>query len=153
MKMSMTKITILILRIVFGLMFLISGFEKLTSGFTASSYLLKVSTGPFATMFGTFAGNVMIDQLVIWGEIGIGLALLLGILIRFASFWGIIMMLLYYISVLPPQTGWINQHIIFICVFIVLAGSGSGRNFGLDKLIERKKFSIKNIKILRYLLG
>ncbi len=79
----------------------------------------------------------IVNSLVIWGEILIGAALVLGILIRFASFWGALMMVFYYIVSLPPASGWITQQTIYGLVFISLMFSGIGYFLGLDTLLRR----------------
>jgi thiosulfate dehydrogenase [quinone] large subunit len=143
-------ISILLLRLALGFLFLYSGIDKLAGDFTAKGYLMG-STGPLKEIFKNMAGNSFVDFLVIWGEIGIGLALILGILIRFASFWGIIMMILFYMSTLPQKNGPISQHVIYILVFILLMVSGSGRYLGLDKVLEKKAYIPEKIK--RWFLG
>lgn len=147
-----SKYLLLTLRIVFGLMFLVSGIDKLTSNFTAAGYLTNVSTGPFRDMYISLAGSPIVDFMVVWGEILIGLALVLGILVRLSCYLGSIMMLMYYLSVLPPEHGYISQHIIYVLVFAILASFAAGRVWGLDQLIERQRL-VKLKPIIRLLLG
>ena len=125
----------LVLRIVLGGMMLEAGLGKLLSGdFTISGYVSHGS-GPFSTWFAHFsAASPTLSPLVIWGEILIGLALIFGIFLRFGSFWGAVMMVLYYLPYLPPENGWISQQIIYLLVFITLMFSGNGYYFGIDRL-------------------
>jgi thiosulfate dehydrogenase (quinone) large subunit len=85
-----------------------------------------------------------------WGEIAIGIALVMGIMIRFTSFWGVIMMLLYYLTSLPPATGWITQQVIFIMIFIMFMVTGVGYLVGIDSFA--RKFDT-NKHLIRFLLG
>lgn len=147
------KITLLLLRITLGALFLYSGLDKLLGDFTSSGYLLNVSTGIFSEFFSQLAGSALIDFLVVWGEILIGLSLILGVFLRFACSMGILMMSFYYISVLPPEHGFITQHIIYILVFTVLASYGAGRYLGIDKYLEKLDFFSKRHKLFRFLLG
>ncbi len=146
------KYLILTTRILFGILFLWSGISKLITGFNPSGYLNNATSGPFETYFMSMAGNPVITFLVIWGEILIGLGIISGILLRLASFFGIILMTLLYFTVFPPSTGLINQHIIYILVFLILSVFGAGRIYGLDAYIE-KYISKNGPSKLRYILG
>jgi len=128
-----------LLRVALGWLFLYSGYSKLTAagGFSAKGFLLNLQ-GPFSAFYLPLAGNPVVDQLVIWGEILIGICLILGLLVRFASFWGIVMMLLFYFAEFPPEHAFlINEHIIYILIFIFLMVSNSGHFWGLDKKFEK----------------
>jgi thiosulfate dehydrogenase [quinone] large subunit len=135
-------IMFLVLRIVLGGVMLEAGLNKLLSGnFTISGYVSHGS-GPFASWFTNLAtASSALSSIVIWGELLVGVALILGVLLRFGSFWGAIMMVLYYLPYLPPQNGWISQQIIYMLVFITIMFSGSGYFLGIDKLaitLEKK---------------
>jgi thiosulfate dehydrogenase [quinone] large subunit len=130
-------IVFFILRISLGGAFLEAGVTKLFSGFSLASYL-RHGTGPFASWFaGLVPAADVLNNVVIWGETLIGVALILGILLRFASFWGAIMMLLYYLPYLPPSGGWISQQIIYLLVFVSLMFTRIGYFLGLDWLVRR----------------
>jgi thiosulfate dehydrogenase (quinone) large subunit len=128
--------------------------RKLFSGQFSAASMLSHSSGPFAQFFSDMVANPvilsMVNVLVITGEIAIGLMLMLGLLVRLASYLGIIMMLLYYLPLLPPANGWIAQQIVYILVFVVLIVAGSGYFFGLDALAA--KFESRR-SWLRFLLG
>ncbi|MEJ2739176.1 MAG: DoxX family protein [Dehalococcoidia bacterium] len=148
------KVTLLILRIALGGLMFEAGLTKLLSGtFSAAGFLEHVS-GPFAGFYTGITGNPaflgITNVLVPWGETLIGIAIILGIAVRFASFWGIILMFLYYTAALPPANGWISQEIIYIAVFLTFMFTGTGYYLGLDRLaikLEEKRHS------LRILLG
>ena len=96
---------LLVLRLAIGWHFLYEGLAKLlTPDWTTAPYLL-LSRGFFAGFFhwlGSSPGMVQaVDFLNIWGLILIGLALILGVLTRFASASGIVLLGLYYLSQ-PP---------------------------------------------------
>lgn len=135
--MKYQSLTLLLLRLSLGWLFFYAGFSKF-AGFSAKGYLLNLK-GPFAGLFLPLAGNVLVDQLVVWGLTLIGLCLILGVLIRFASFWGIIMMVLFYLSAYPPEHAFlVDDHIIYIAIFLVLMVSNAGHFYGLDKVLEKK---------------
>jgi thiosulfate dehydrogenase [quinone] large subunit len=85
------------------------------------------------------AGSPLVDQLNIWGLTLIGLALILGLAVRPASFFGAIMMLLYYFVQFLDNTaqGYIDYHIIYIFIFILFMAGGAGHVFGLDSMLSR----------------
>ncbi len=127
------------LRVFLGWLFLYAGFEKLIAvgGFSAKGFLLNLH-GPFSAFYLPLAGNHLVDGLVVWGEILIGICLILGLLVRFAGFWGIIMMLLFYFAGFPPQNSFIvDEHIIYALVLILFMVSNSGYFWGLDKRLEK----------------
>lgn len=146
------KITIVLLRIALGGLFLYSGVDKFLNGFSAAGFLNNATSGPFSGIYMSMAGSTIVDSLVMWGEISIGLALFLGVFVRLASYLGTLMMGLFYLAVLPPEHGFISEHIIYALVFAVLASFGAGRYFGLDKYIEKVDFVKKN-KYFILLLG
>ncbi|MCL4387306.1 DoxX family protein [Patescibacteria group bacterium] len=131
---------LLLLRLSLGWVFLYAGYSKLTvaSGFTAKQFLLNLQ-GPFASFYIPLAGNPIVDNLVIWGELLIGLCLILGVLVRFASFWGIVMMLLFYFAEFPPEHSFIiNDQLIYAFIFVYLMFSNAGNFWGFDKTLEKK---------------
>lgn len=134
------SLLLFLLRVSLGWFFFYAGFSKLTAvqGFSAKAYLLNLK-GPFANLFLSLAGNALVDQLVMWGLTLIGLCLILGVLVRFASFWGVIMMVLFYLSAYPPAHAFlVDDHIIYIAILLFLMASNAGYNYGLGKTLEKK---------------
>lgn len=137
---------LVITRLIFGLLFLLSGIDKALSGFSASGYLQHATYGPFAQAFQTLAGNPVADFLVVFGEIAIGLALISGVVLTFTAVAGSLMMALFYLSAFPPETGVIDLHVIYILVFWLLAVFKAGNYWGLgeysseviDRFIKKK---------------
>ncbi len=123
-------------RILFGLLFLNSGIEKLLNGFSAKGYLEATTYGPFADFFQSMAGTPVVDFLVIGGEIGIGLSLIFGVFLWFTAYSGGLMMLLFYFSQFPPKTGIINMHIMYILMFFILASQKAGAYLGLQPYVD-----------------
>ncbi|MBU1126482.1 DoxX family protein [Patescibacteria group bacterium] len=128
---------LLLLRVALGFIFLYAAYSKF-GDWSAAGYLASAS-GPFAEFFQSLAGSVFIDQLNIWGQLLIGAALILGIFVRPASFFGAVMMALYYLAHFEQNTqlGLIDQHIIYILIFVVFMAGGVGHVLGLDGLIQR----------------
>jgi len=143
--------TLLALRLALGVMFLYAGISKL-GDWTAVGYL-EAATGPLAEWFQSMAGSVLVDQLNIWGQILIGVALIIGACVRPASFFGIVMMLLYYFAQFEQNTahGLIDAHIINVVVFILFLAGGVGHIFGLNELLTRGMK--KTNWLVRFLFG
>lgn len=137
------------LRIILGFQFLLAGLEKI-GGWSAEGFLSN-ATGPFAEIFRSMAGSVVIDQLNIWGLILIGIALVIGLMMRPASFFGAILMLLYYFADFEGNTahGIIDSHVIYILIFIMFMAGGAGHVFGLDGIVQRQ---MRKSKLLAALL-
>lgn len=146
-------------RVVIGIIFLWAGLEKLVgeAGWTAAGFLKFGTAGtlgwPFVTgeipegkvfnpthdfwvgLAGNDAAMTVINLLVVWGEALIGIALILGILTRFASLTGTIMMLLFFVAAWDFAYGIVNQHLTYAVVTAGLGVVGAGNYYGLDALL------------------
>jgi thiosulfate dehydrogenase [quinone] large subunit len=137
-----------ILRIVLGGMMLEAGLDKAIGGFSMAGYVSHGS-GPFASWFAHMASaSAALSPLVMTGEILIGLALIFGILLRFGSFWGAVLMILYYLPYLPPENGWISKQIIYLLVFVTLMFSRSGYFLGIDRFFTGLEEKWPGLRIL-----
>ena len=145
------RISILLVRIAMGVLFLKAGLDKIfDGGWTASGYLLNAVDGPFTSFMEIFANNASVDYLVMWGEVAIGLALILGAATRWTALAGGLMMLLFYISQLPPEHGWVNDRLFYILALNLLAVVRAGTYFGVDGWLEDTEAKYPP---LRYVLG
>lgn len=142
--------TVFILRIVMGWVFFQGGIVKvLNPNWTATGFLTNTPDGnPFTAFWLNIAGNPTIDFLNAWGLTLVGLALLLGVAVRFAAFWGAVMMLFYWAASLtgglfqglPLAHGWVfDDHIVYALILFGLGAFGAGRILGLDKRIEESR--------------
>jgi len=144
-------IFLVLLRTVIGWHFLYEGISKLLSPGWSSYNFLSVSKWIFADFFQSLAANPraleIVDFLNIWGLILIGLSLFFGILTRYSSAFGIIMLSLYYVAN-PPFLGMdfgvpaegqyliVNKNLIelmALCVFLFIPPKSLP---GLDRLIS-----------------
>jgi uncharacterized membrane protein YphA (DoxX/SURF4 family) len=103
---------LVLLRIIIGWHFLYEGWTKLSDpSWTAAGYL-KGSTGPFAGVFQALANQTawmpVIDACNTYGLLAIGLALMLGVAIRLASWSGLALLALYYLTYPPFFTPFAN---------------------------------------------
>jgi len=153
------------LRLVMGWTFLQAGLEKLFAPepWTAAGFLqFAIPEGnPFVGLWAGMAGSPLIDGLVVWGQILIGLALILGIAVRWSAFWGAVMMILFWMAslmgglgqFLPLEHGWVvDDHLVYAVLLFAMGAFGAGRIVGFDAAIEKMDF-VKNNEWVKLLLG
>ena len=156
---------ILALRLMIGIAFFQSGLDKVLSGsFSASGYLLNApaSNGsPAADLFVAMGQSQwfveFVNVAVPWGEVLIGLGVIVGAFTRLAAFWGAFMMLLFYLGNWDIAHGYINGDFAYMLVFLSVAAFGAGRILGLDTYIENYEVGgeplIERYPWTRYILG
>ncbi len=148
---------VVLMRLTMGWIFLYSGLDKLINGFSASGFLVNATKGPLGGMFQDLGASAtavnVINPMVVWGEILIGLALVLGVTTRWAAFWGATMMFLFYIAQFPPEHNpFMEYYLVYILVLGMLGALGAGRILGLDAVIERLPW-VRKIPGVSYVLG
>jgi thiosulfate dehydrogenase [quinone] large subunit len=143
-----------LLRLALGGMFLMAAWSKLGADSWSAAIYLSNATGPFAAWFQSLSGNVTVDVLNMYGQLLIGLGLLFGFMVRPASFFGAILMMLYYFAQFDQNTahGFVEQHLIYALVFLLLMSGGFGHVWGLDGVIGRQP-SLQGKKWSRWLFG
>jgi len=147
----------LLLRLTMGWIFLWSGIDKLVTDFTAGGFLANATSGPLTGWFHSLgrsdAALSVIDPLVIWGQILIGVTLTLGLFTRSGLFWAAAMMMMFYLAQFPPANNpFMDEHLVYIVVFALLGALGAGRILGLDALVERLPW-VKRNRLATLLLG
>lgn len=159
------------LRVVMAWVFLQAGLEKLADGgwtnlggWSAEGFLVHGidPANPFAPVFDFFANYLaVVEPMVMFGQILVGLALLLGVLVRFAAFWGGLMMLLFWLASfqggfgagLPIEHGYVvTETLVYALLLFGLGAWGAGRILGVDSWLEEQPI-VRNNPSLRYLLG
>ena len=152
---SNSKIAVFLLRLFMGILIFYAGITKvLTPNWSASSFLTGQATyGPFKEVFLIFANSRVVDFLVMWGLTLIGLALIVGLFVRLASFFGIVLMILFYLPRFPPKApNWfIEEHMIYAAVFLLLMYTKSSTFLGLEKAFLKTKFAKRNHWVRKYL--
>jgi thiosulfate dehydrogenase [quinone] large subunit len=166
---------IAILRIVIGWVFLFAGTEKflnLDGGdpFNAGGFLKFGTAGswpgvelaqgqsinPTHDFWAGLAGNPglmnVINFLVVFGEIAIGAALILGLFTRFASAMGTLMLLFFYFAAWDFELGIVNEQLVYAILTASMGVMAAGKVFGLDAIIEKTEF-VRKAPVLRYVLG
>lgn len=138
------KFSLLFLRVTLGWMFFYAGITKvLDSSWSAVGYIGGAKN--FVSLFQFFLQpNILpiINFLNEWGLTLIGVALILGVFVRMASYAGIFMMIMYYLVILdfpyPNAHAYlVDEHIIYIGSLLVLAFSNAGKFWGLGNRFGR----------------
>ncbi|GAA5416443.1 hypothetical protein Pryu01_01478 [Paraliobacillus ryukyuensis] len=146
-----------LIRIYLGYQWFTHGIEKLTGGgFDASGFIqgaIANSTGEGATVqgwWGTFLETVALpganifSLLVMWGEVLVGAALILGLFTNFAALMAATMNFAFLFS----GTVSTNAQMVLLTIFLIVAGYNAGR-YGLDRFVlpfVRKTFDHKDKK-------
>lgn len=117
---------------------------------------------PLYGLFTWFANyTAVVDPLVIFGQVLIGLALLFGVVVRFAALMGAAQMFFFWTAAweggvmagLPVTNGYvIDSSFVYLLLLFGLGAWGAGRILGLDAKLEQTAIVQKN-PWLRYLLG
>lgn len=123
------KVSLFLLRISLGILFLWAGYAKLIDPkWSAAGYIAgsKMFIGFYSWLL---QPNILpiTNFLNEWGLTLIGVALILGIFVRLSSFFGIVLMALYYLPIYPPAHGLVDEHIIYSAAFLVLMAFGAGK--------------------------
>ena len=72
------------------------------------------------------------------GLLGIGLALVLGVMMRIAPSAGVARLVLMWCAVLPPANNpFMDDHIVYALVLVALALAGAGPTWRLGRAYDR----------------
>lgn len=130
------------IRIYVGYQWVTGGFGKVTGGFETSGFLqgaIAQAGGDNPTVQGWWAAFLetvalpnadLFSFVVAWGELLVGIALILGVFTNFASLMGITMNFAFLLS----GTVSTNAQMIILTIFLIIAGYNAGR-YGLDRWI------------------
>jgi len=144
--MKIQKIAFLKLRFVMAFIFLWAFFDKLlglgfatekanawiNGGSPTTGFLTHATAGPFADFFKSLAGINLIDWAFMLGLLFIGATLLLNRYVLWGAVAGIVMMLLMWLAVLPPENNPIvDDHIVYALVLSLLAVKSKNGELGL----------------------
>jgi thiosulfate dehydrogenase [quinone] large subunit len=135
---------LLIARLYLGYEWFTAGLEKVTGKFDAYGYLagaIKASGGEHPAVqawWAAFLNGVALPHvqffniLVPWGELLVGIGLLVGGLTTFAALMGMVMNFAYMFS----GTTSTNPQLVLLTIFVLVAGYNAGR-IGLDFWLQK----------------
>jgi thiosulfate dehydrogenase (quinone) large subunit len=130
----------------FGLGYATAGKDAWLEGGSPTFGFLEFGTkGPFKDFFSSFAGATWADWLFMLGLLGIGLGLMLGVMVRISAWGGALMMVLMWAAALLPENNpFMDDHIVYAFVLLLLAEMGAGRWLGLGAWWERQNVVERN---------
>lgn len=162
-----------VLRIGFGLTFLWAFLDKLLAlGFSTGrddagvvdrfgpaawvngaspteGFLKFGAAGPFKGLYNSIGGAAWADWAFMLGLLGIGLALTLGVTIRFAAASGAVLYLLMWTVALPPETNPVlDDHILGAITMVVLGLTLAGDTWGAGRVWSRLDL-VRRVPVLR----
>lgn len=136
------------IRIVLGLIFFWAFIDKvfglgyatpvghgwLTGVSPTLGYLGHATHGPFASIFHSIAGNMVIDWLFMLGLLSVGLSMLTGKFLQLGGWAGVAMMVLIYVSALPPTTNPVlDEHVVYGLIFAAIAVQAGAKSQSAKK--------------------
>ncbi|WP_416147364.1 DoxX family protein [Salipaludibacillus sp. HK11] len=129
-----------ILRVYIGWQWLTAGWGKVTGGFDASGYLNGVVNNEAVIeqypTYHAFIENFALPSadvfsfMVAWGELLVGLGLIVGVLTTAAAFFGIMMNFAFMFAGTVSSNPWL----VLLTIFILAAGYNAGK-FGGDRWV------------------
>lgn len=180
-ELTMTGLTasraygILALRVVTGFYFLWAGLDKLftwigdvepfsaagflafgTAGTTSAAVAEGTIVNPTQPFWGDLAANPAllstVDVLIPYGQVLIGLALILGFATRFSAVMGFLMMAFITTASWDFAHGWMNSTTYLGIVTLIVGIIRAGEVYGVDAMIGETPI-VKRTPALRYVLG
>jgi thiosulfate dehydrogenase [quinone] large subunit len=140
----MQKISLFLLRIAMGWMFLYAGITKvLDSTWSAEGYIKGSKVLPQFYNYLLQPGILpKINLLNEWGLVLLGVSLILGVFVWISAPLGAFLMLLYYLPLLsgswvhPNEHSYIvDEHVVYILALLVLMATNAGKAWGLGNKI------------------
>ena len=103
-------------------------------GSPTKGFLSFGATGPFESFYHSISGQAWADWLFMAGLLGIGVALIAGIAMRLAAAAGAALLVLMWSVALPPANNvFMDDHLVYAMVLILLAAAGAGSTRGFGK--------------------
>ena len=137
---------IVVLRVYTGAFFLYFGARKVVNpGFTDGlrGFISSVSDSTVA-FYRPFLDSVVAPNagvfafLVSFGEVFLGVALIVGLATRYAAFAGAFLVLNFWLAKGQGPLDAQNHDVIWFVILVVLGGLHAGRTFGLDRKLSKR---------------
>lgn len=165
---SLSALFVVLLRVVMGGMILFAGLGKYAfvpggDAFNAAGYLGNVdAASPVSGLYGAMAANAalmdVVNVIIPLTQVLIGVALIVGGLVRLAALGGALQMFAFYLGGMEGQ--WLaafDSTLIYAIVFLTLGALAAGRILGADAYIEQLNVGgeplVERFPKLRYILG
>lgn len=140
---------IVLLRVYTGLFFAWNGFAKVSRDNFASGMesFLNAQLDNSFSFYRPFIESVVLPNksmfaaMVAWGELALGLALIVGLATRYAAAIGAFLVLNYWFAKGAPFFAGTNHDVVWFVIFVVLGMVPAGKLAGLDDgLADRLPF-------------
>jgi thiosulfate dehydrogenase [quinone] large subunit len=136
---TLQRMLIVFFRISMGWVFLFAAIRQIPSAdWSAAGFLSGAKTFPaFFELMASPPFLTIINLVIPWAHLLIGLALILGIGMRLAAIAGAGLMILYYLPRLDgfmvgPTNFIVEYHLVYAALIVYLAAVQAGRVFGLE---------------------
>ncbi len=150
--------SLFVLRVIMGWFFFYAGITKVLSPTWSSAGYIKGASSA-AWLYQMFLNPqvlMVVDFMVKWGLVLLGVSLVLGVCVRLSSYLGALLMFLLYLPILKfPMAGThayiVDDHIIYIAVLFLLANFKAGRVWGLENWCSNLHICSKYPKLRAWL--
>ncbi len=126
----------------FGLGYATTADKAWTTGVSPTyGFLTYASSGPFADLYKTIAGDPIVDIVFMAMLLFVGVSLMLGIFVKIGGYTGAVLMILIWTATLfPEHNPFIDEHVIYALVLIWLTRTNVTKQFGLGKWWQQLGF-------------
>lgn len=139
---------IFVVRVFAGVFFANAGIAKIGRDFAESmSRFLSANLDESFSFYRPFIESVVLPNrgifaaLVAWGELAMGIALILGLATRYAAFAGALMVANFWFAKGAPVLAGSNHDVLWVIVLLMLGLVHAGRITGLDGILsDRLRF-------------
>lgn len=160
---TLQRTLIVLLRISMGWVFLFAAIRQIPNpDWSAVGFLSGATTFPaFFELMATPPFLPIINALIPWVHLLIGLALILGIGVRLGAIAGAALMFLYYLPRLDgfmvgPNNFIVEYHLVYTFAIVYLAAVHAGRVFGLEGWLANRPETrgyLEQHPMLRFAVG
>ena len=144
----MQKYSILLLRLGLGSTLIMAGLLKFTTeGWSTDQFLTSATNGPFAELFQSLVGVAVVTPLVVYGELLMGAALILGLAMRFTGLVVSLYFALLWLALLQRTV--VDEHLIYVFLGLLFY-SAKDHLFNLD---DKLAFLKKKHKVFKSIMS
>lgn len=143
---GLTHWPIFVLRVYTGIFFAWNGFGKISRGNFADGMegFLNFQLENSFAFYRPFIESVVLSNkpmfagVVAWGELAVGLAMIVGLATRYAAVAGAILVLNFWFAKGLPVLAGTNHDVVWFVIFVVLGMVPAGQIAGLDDGLSDK---------------